>query len=354
MAAFEFNAALKIADQTLAAIEAAVAANAEDWRRPHLGASVIGRSCTAAIWWSFRWASDPGHKPRMLRLFARGQREEDSLCRLLRAAGVNVVQVDPNTGDQYRFSDGHFGGSMDGAAIGVPEAPKTWHLVEMKTAGRKAFDQLEKVGVKAAKPEHYAQMQCYMAWTGMTRALYVTVCKDDDRLHLERIDFDKSVAEKHLQRAQDVIASDVPMEKLSEDPTWYECKWCEHHALCHGNHAPLVSCRTCTHITFRRDGTTHCGRHDQLLPIDVQRTGCEQHRFNPAMLRNWATAVDASEKDNWVRYHVPAIDVDIVNGSGEGHFTSEEFRAIARNPEVVNDRRLMNLRADFDGRLVAQ
>lgn len=353
MAALEFNAAIKIADQTLAAIEQAVRDNAEDWRRPHLGASVIGGSCTAAIWWSFRWASDPGHDARTLRLFARGQREEDSLAYLLRAAGLTVTQADPNTGEQYRFSDGHFGGSMDGAVQGLPESSQ-WHLLEFKTAGRKAFDQLVKVGVQKAKPEHYAQMNVYMAWTGMERALYVSVCKDDDRLHLERIDFDKDVAARYMQRAQDIIASDVPMEKVSEDPTWYECKWCEHHGVCHGSEAPLVSCRTCAHVTFRRDGTTHCGLRDGLIPMEFQRKGCEQHRYNPAMLRNWATAVDASETDNWIRYHVPAINADIVNGALPEQFSSEEMRAIAQNPGAVQDKRLMNLRADFDGRLVAQ
>lgn len=352
MAALEFNAAIKTADRTLAAVEAAVLRNAEDWRRPHLGASQIGRSCTAALWWSFRWASDPGHDARTLRLFARGQREEDSLAQLLRDAGLTVVQTDPATGEQYRFMDGHFGGSMDGAVHGLSESSQ-WSVLEFKTSGRKAFDQLVKSGVQKAKPEHYAQMNIYMAWTGMQRALYVSVCKDDDRLHLERINFDRDCAEKHMQRAQDIIASDTPLEKISEDPTWYECKWCEHHAVCHGNKAPLVSCRTCAHVTFRRDGTTHCGRHNQLLSADVQREGCGDHLYNPAMLRNWATAVDASEEHNWIKYHVPAIDADIVNGRGDGMFASSELQAVAHQPQLLTDHRLMALRDRFGGRLEA-
>jgi hypothetical protein len=351
MAALEFNAAIKTADQTLAAVEAAVLRDAEDWRRPHLGASQIGRSCTAALWWSFRWASDPGHEPRVLRLFARGQREEDVIVSLLRSAGIRVIQDDPNTGRQYSFRDGHFGGSMDGAAQGLPES-KAWHVTEFKTAGRKAFEQLTKIGVQKAQPTHWAQMQCYMHWTGMERALYVSVCKDDDRLHLERVDYNHEAAERFIRRAQDIIATDAPMERISEDPTWYECKWCEHHGVCHGDRAPRVSCRTCSHVTFRRDGTTHCGLHDVVLAVEHQKTGCEQHLYNPAMLRNWATPVDASEEENWVRYYVPSIEAEITNGSGREHFTSSEIAA-APTPEIFVDKKLLALRDAFDGRITA-
>jgi len=350
MTALQFNAAVKTADQTLAAVESAVLANAENWRRPHLGASQIGRSCTTALWWSFRWASEPKHEARTLRLFARGHREEDSLAELLRSAGLEVTQG-PAPGEQYRFMDGHFGGSMDGAARGLPES-KRWHVLEFKTAGRKAFDKLIKVGVEKAQPTHYAQMQCYMHWTGMDRALYVSVCKDDDRLHLERVDFDRDVASRYLQRAQDIIASDAPMERISNDATWDECKWCEHNAVCHGQAAPLVSCRTCAHVTFRRDGTTHCAFWDSAVPVGTQQTGCDQHLYNPAMLRNWAEPVDASEKENWIRYRLTGLEVEFVNGQGKGQFLSSEIKA-AGSPDLLADSSLMSLRDTFDGRLVA-
>jgi hypothetical protein len=64
----------------------------------------------------------------------------------LRAAGVQVLDKDPETGRQWSVSAvrGHFGGSMDATAIGVLEAPKTWHLVEFKTHGNKSFGELKK------------------------------------------------------------------------------------------------------------------------------------------------------------------------------------------------------------------
>jgi hypothetical protein len=350
MTALEFNAAIKTADQTLAAVEAAVLKNREDWRRPHLGASVIGGSCSAKLWYGFRWTRDPGFEARTLRLFARGQREEDSLAQLLRDAGLTVVQEDPQTGQQYSFKDGHFGGSMDGATHGLPESSQ-WHLLEFKTAGRKGFDKLSKEGVRKAQPTHWAQMQCYMRWSGMQRALYVSVCKDDDRLHLERIDYDAKAAEAYMQRAQDVIASDVPLERVSDDPSWYECKWCEHEGVCKGEKIPQPHCRTCSHVTFRRDGTTHCGLYDAEIPVGTQRTGCDRHLYNPAFLRNWARPIDASEADNWVQYQLTGHDVQIVNGQGVGRFSSMEMWA-AGSPAMLADAWLRGTREAFDAEIV--
>jgi hypothetical protein len=43
-----------------------------------------------------------------------------------------------------RDEAGHFGGSMDAVALGIPEAPKTWHLCEFKTHNAKSFADLQK------------------------------------------------------------------------------------------------------------------------------------------------------------------------------------------------------------------
>jgi hypothetical protein len=51
---------------------------------------------------------------------------------------------------------------------------------------------LEKKGVKVSKPMHWAQMQVYMLGTKIERALYVAVCKDDDRIYTERVKYDRS------------------------------------------------------------------------------------------------------------------------------------------------------------------
>lgn len=356
MAALQFTADLKLAEQTLAAVEAGVLRGAEDGRRPHLGASLIGRSCERQLWYTFRWAKRPQHSARLLRLFARGQREESVFVSLLRAAGVTVYEVDPTTGRQFSYSSfgGHFSGAMDGAAVGLREAPKTWHVLEFKTHGKKSFDELVAKGVKKAKPEHWAQMQCYMAWTGMERALYCAVCKDDDRLHMERVDFDKEAADKLFERAERIINAAEPPQRIG-DASWFECKWCEFAGICHGTDAPEPNCRTCAHATPEKSGTWSCARHAQdEIPLTFQRQGCDSHRYIPALL-HWAEVVDANHDDNWVTYRLPNGGT-FTNGQQPSGFSSAEIHACEDKnalPLVANEPDLQSLRANYGAEVVA-
>ncbi|HLT19976.1 MAG TPA: hypothetical protein VKZ96_11010, partial [Thermomicrobiales bacterium] len=83
---------------TLSAIYASYEARQGDGFRDHLGASLIGKSCTRALWYDFRWATPARHSGRILRLFETGQLEEARLVRDLRATGATVLEVDPETG----------------------------------------------------------------------------------------------------------------------------------------------------------------------------------------------------------------------------------------------------------------
>ena len=187
---------------TLSAIYASYEARQGDGFRDHLGASLIGKSCARALWYDFRWATPARHTGRILRLFETGQLEEARLVRDLRATGATVLEVDPETGRQFRAEahGGHFSGSLDAVALGLLEAPKTWYIVEFKTHSAKSFAELVAKGVALAKPQHAAQMQVYMHLTGITRALYVAVCKDTDALHIERVPADPAMGERLLER----------------------------------------------------------------------------------------------------------------------------------------------------------
>lgn len=272
-------------NSTPAAIYAAIKA-AEDQRpRLHLGASEIGHHCERWLWLKFRWAVSERFSGRMLRLFRRGQNEEDALAADMRAAGMDVVQLDED-GKQFRVRvRPHFSGSMDGIIReGVPEAPHKPHIWECKTANKKGFDSLEKGGVKKERPQHWAQMQVYMGEKGIDRALYVCVCKDDDRIYAERVRFEREASEALKAKAERVITSDRMLEPISSDPTWYQCKFCAAHSICHKSEPVReVNCRTCAHVTFADEGVT-CVRWNAPIPTDVQREGCRSHVMHPYMV----------------------------------------------------------------------
>ena len=226
-----------ISSPTRDAIFAAYEADTMDGFRSHLGASLIGKECERALWYDFRWTTRSKHPGRLLRLFETGQLEEARLVRNLRRTGATVLEVDPETGRQFRVHahGGHFGGSLDGAALNLIEAPKTWHVLEFKTHSSKSFTDLVAKKVQISKPQHFAQMQIYMHLTGITRAMYLAVNKDTDDLHVERIELDSAFAQKLLDKAQRIIFAAVPLARISDDPSWYQCRMCDHAALCHGS-----------------------------------------------------------------------------------------------------------------------
>ncbi len=275
-----------------------------DPHRAHLGASLIGAACDRRLWLTFRWAGKEQFDGRMRRLFDHGKREESRVVEELRGIGCEVHADDGQA--QFRVSacDGHFGGSFDGVVRGLPEAPKTWHVLEVKTHSSKSFKDLQAKGVQAAKPQHYAQMQAYMLLGDLDRALYYAVNKDTDELHIERVPLDEKFARSLVERAQRIISADTPPQRLSTDPAWFECKWCPFHAACHGQQVPETNCRTCVHSSPVADGAWQCADKHRTITLAQQRQVCEQHRFIPPMLERFGEAVDMD--GDAVVYQTPA------------------------------------------------
>jgi len=282
--------------------------SSKDWRRPHLGASLIGdENCLRLLWYSFRWTRKPPFEGRLLRLFETGDREEERVKDNLQAIGVRVEAIDPETGEQWRFAfaGGHVGGSADGAVLGVLEAPKTWHLLEVKTMNERRFKKLKKEGIEKSQPGHYAQVQVNMVGLKLKRAFYVVTHKDTDELHVERPKVDKPYAEAMIGKGRGIVFSPSPPVRISEDPAWFECKFCDYFAICHDQHFDQLerNCRTCASSTPMPDGTWRCEHLDKALDIDEQRMGCGDHVFVPGILP-WEI-VDGCEEERYAVYQKP-------------------------------------------------
>jgi hypothetical protein len=288
---------------TVAAIFASYEARQDDGYRDHLGASQIGGACDRAIWYGWRWATRARHTGRLLRLFETGQLAEDRFVSNLRRVGVTVLDVDPESGRQWAVRDpsGHFGGSMDGVAIGFLEAPKAWHVCEFKTHSAKSFAALARDGVEKSKPQHWAQMQVYMHLAGIERAFYLAVNKDTDDLYQERVKHDAEAGIRLLARAERIIASAQPPARISQDPAWFQCRFCDHAAVCHGEAMPERHCRSCLHSTSVAEGEWSCARHRHGLSREAQREGCSAHLYIPGLVHG--EQIDAGE--DWVSYRLP-------------------------------------------------
>lgn len=261
--------------------------NSEDGKRTHLGGSVIGAKCMRAVWFSWLWADKEDFEGRMLRLFNRGHNQEEIFAELLRGVGATVWTKDPATNTQFRVTahGGHFGGSLDGVAINLPDLPyglplNTPVLLEMKTHKGKYFKQLQKEGVEKAFPKHYRQAQVYMHLMNLNWCLYMAVNKDDDALYFYFFPRVETVAIQMLARAWSIIFGEGIPPRISENPSWYECKFCEFHGVCFKTKQPNVNCRTCIYSQAQQDGTWRCelGKWEILL---TPKHGCPSHSYHP-------------------------------------------------------------------------
>lgn len=254
----------------------------KDLPRPHFGLSQAGHHCDRWLWLSFRWAVIPKFPGRIKRLFRRGHYEEYIIVEDLKAIGMNIIHTGED--DQKRVIASKFvSGSLDGIILsGVPEALNTEHVLEMKTHNKKSFDELEKSGVEKAKFIHFIQMQCYMRLERIERALYVAVCKDDDRLYTERIRLDKKIADTYITRCINLSRAERIPPRYTDDSSFYKCKMCAAHDFCFGSKLTKeVNCRTCCHSTPDEEKGFTCARWDNMaIPEKNQIEGCPSHVFH--------------------------------------------------------------------------
>lgn len=302
---------------TLARINRALEESQSVHPRTYLGASAIGEECRRKLWYGFRWVKAIRHPGRILRLFERGHLEEPRFVKWLEMIGAKV------TDDQQEVVafGGHFRGHIDGRILGLPES-KQEHLAEYKTHAEKSFNEVKKKGVKAAKPVHYVQMQLYMTLLGLKRALYAAINKNNDELYFERVKVDPDEAERCLLKAESIIFTDEPLERISEDATFFKCKWCDYQDECHYQALPQANCRTCAHSTAERNGTWICsgGNSNIIIDVERQRIGCTAHVFNPYLV-----PLEFKEGNGTSATYIKPDGGTVTNGPE--HLNAKEFTA---------------------------
>lgn len=351
-------------DPTLDAARAAAEERGNtEKRRGYLGMSSIGQSCERRLWYYFRWAAREQFDAATLWRFEDGHRSEDVMAERLRMVpGLKLRTIDPRTGGQIGWKDlgGHFSGHADGLLTGLVQAPSALHVWEAKAVNDKKLAKLaklkaadEKTALQKWDPVYYAQAILYMAYAEAPRH-YLTASTPGARDMIGvRTDSDLDEARRLRARAERIITATEPLPRISEDPAWYECKWCPFQNICHGSQLPDVNARTCVHATPEMDGDARwsCAKCDRDLTTEEQEQPCEHHLYIPALV-SYAQQVDANEAENWIEYRLPN-GTTFRNGStpGPNTYTSKELQAM--NPSMIGDPGAEHLRAELGARHVS-
>jgi hypothetical protein len=227
-------------DPLIKMIDAVIEAQPQE-ERAYLGASQIGHDCSRYLWYKYN-----GHKEKFdaktLRRFADGHRTEAVVLDWLRDCEGIEIYTRGNEGNQIGFNsfNGAFAGHYDGIGRGFPQAPATWHIVEVKCVGEKPFEELcklkaqdEKTAIVRWKPEYFSQVQVYMHAEELTRAIHIVATPGARDLISVRTEYDRAHAEAMFAKAKRITDATEPPERIG-DATFYKCRMCPLKDVCHG------------------------------------------------------------------------------------------------------------------------
>ena len=276
-------------NSTLQALDTELEMRQDTKPRPYLGGSAIGDECSRKLWYGFRWYKNITFEARTLRLFEDGHRTEDLMAqRLKMIPNLHLDEVDPASGKQWGFVaiDGHFRGHADGKIIGLQEAPNSLHIWENKSVGEPNFKKLQKAikdhGEKDALEKwnetYWGQIQVYMKMFDCKRA-YHTVTTPGGRDYISlRTEYNPKYADHLLDKAAKIIGSSNPPPRISNDRTFWKCKWCDYSAICHDKAAPEITCRSCVYSYPTEKGTWACEKFNRILDRTDQEAACAMHK----------------------------------------------------------------------------
>ncbi len=253
----------------------------EQGHRDHLGASELGEECWRKLWYSFRWCKQERFDGRMMRLFNVGHSAEPRFVTYLRGIGFEVKEFDEK-GKQFRIEGamGHYGGSLDGMC----KAPSRYKLsedlvflLEMKTNNTgSGFTKVSTEPLSKSKPRHFAQMSQYGQKMGLKYGLYIIENKNDSDLIFKIIELDWNLGSQLEKKANDIIFSKEPPPRISENPAFFNCKFCNFTDICFNNAKVEKNCRSCRNATPIADAKWHCAIAGYEIPEAVIKEGCPQ------------------------------------------------------------------------------
>jgi hypothetical protein len=281
-----------IGDPTLQEADRALERRQDRRRRPYLGMSAIGKECERELWYGFRWVQRVEFDAATIKRFEDGHRGEAIIIERLKAVpGIELHDVDER-GDQWGFTDfgGHFRGHKDGVVLGILQAPKTWHTLEIKISDK--WQELDKTkrkfGPKLAlrewNPVYYAQAVLYMDYAGLDRHYLICGSPGARRETSVRTDADPAFALVLKAKAERIIFSDHAPKRIG-GPDSFACRFCDFRAICHSDTIGAErNCRTCLHSEVLRQGGWRCQHWGHELSVPDQEAGCPSHRFLPDLV----------------------------------------------------------------------
>ena len=204
------------------------------------------KECSRLMYYKAKGTPQKPFDSRVYRIFRQGHDGETQVVEVLKKVPQFYIEEhDPETGRQFEvsFYGGHVKGHFDGrvkSEFYFGETSKK--LLEIKTANERNFNSFKKHGVKKTNETYYAQVQTYMlgsqepdTWDNpaLTQCLFIVFNKNTAELHIEMIDYSPNEAQYYLDCFYNSITARELPPKISDNPNWYQCKFCDFAEHCH-------------------------------------------------------------------------------------------------------------------------
>lgn len=194
--------------------------------RHYIGASMIGNPCKRYIYNSFHMLDGDGYKLTTLLTFEIGHKIEEIILSFFKTSNYQIeTQV-----SVYEKTNEKFKGNID--AI-ITDSKGCRYILEVKSAKSSEFQKLERTGLKEWRAQYIAQAQSYMGMSGIKQTIFIVVNKDTSNIYIETVDFDPFAYDELKIKALMILNMDMAPEKIAQSPSFYVCKMCKYHTLCH-------------------------------------------------------------------------------------------------------------------------
>lgn len=328
----------------------------EKFKRSYVGASSIGGACLRKIQYQFRHCIEADFPSSTLKKFDDGHRSEAIYIDRIKSAEYKL-QSDED-GQQFGFSDlgGWFKGHRDGYlykldfldgadAIWEHKSSEKWkslHKLVLAHEGSALFEW---------NKDYYYQAQLYMGYEGVKYHLLTCASAGSRDQTGVLTEFNQNDFEHAKQRAKTVIESDNLLPKISDNPDFYVCRFCDANEICHGKALPKPVCRNCAAIDFKTDGDCKaiCTMFNQAFEgnPEAMESTYDCHLYMPELINTSALTdglVEQDQKGLTYRYD----GIEFTNGRFENAYKSIELYEMGL--ETLENKSVSDVAKAFNGK----
>lgn len=208
-------------------IKTIIQAKHESWT--HAGkmyVSSVGEPCSRKLWYDFHDPIASEFSINGILAMADGNEGEEIMRRRLNLH--SEIQV---TDMQKRVKA--LGGRLSGKIDGIIIYKVTKMLWEHKNVNEKIYKRL-KESVLDWEKKYYDQVQVYMHELGIDSCLFTVATPGGRDFKDLVVEYNKSYTEMLLERAEVIMESEQPLYKISDNPDFWLCRWCQYKDRCHG------------------------------------------------------------------------------------------------------------------------